>query len=186
MSEFDGCRTNEAGLNDPIDKRLSAMNIPRHQSRAMNNHEKGGFAIGNTKVRVLVTGEQTSTRYAITESTYGPGTGVGPHRHLSFSEVNTVAEGQLQGEIDGKPFSSSPGDVAIIPKGALHNVENGGAEKPVTFISIYSPAGMDEYFNKLARALETGHLAHGGREALQKEYGAVFEGPFFTQRKRSQ
>ena len=102
----------------------------------MNDHEKGGVAIGNTKVRVLVTGEQTSTRYAITESTYGPGTGVGPHRHLSFSEVNIVAEGQLQGEIDGKPFSSSPGDVAIIHKGALHNVENGGAEKPVTFISI--------------------------------------------------
>ena len=152
----------------------------------MNDHEKGGFAIGNTKVRVLVTGEQTSTRYAITESTYGPGTGVGPHRHLSFSEVNIVAEGQLQGEIDGKPFSSSPGDVAIIQKGALHNVENGSAEKPVTFISIYSPAGMDEYFNKLARGLETGQLAHGGREALQKEYGVVFEGPFFTQRKRSQ
>jgi quercetin dioxygenase-like cupin family protein len=53
----------------------------------MNDHEKGGVAIGNTKVRVLVTGEQTSTRYAITESTYRPGTGVGPHRHLSFSEL---------------------------------------------------------------------------------------------------
>jgi hypothetical protein len=50
---------------------------------------------------------------------------------------------------------------------------------------MYSPAGMDEYFTKLALRLKTGQLAHGGREALQKEYGVVFEGPFFTQRKSS-
>jgi hypothetical protein len=31
----------------------------------MNDHEKGGVAIGNTKVTVLVTGEQTSSRYAL-------------------------------------------------------------------------------------------------------------------------
>jgi hypothetical protein len=67
--------------------------------------------------------------------------------------------------------------VSLSTKGALHKVENGNVEKPVTFISIYAPAGMDEYFNKLAQGLETGQLAHGGREALQKEYGVVFEGP---------
>jgi mannose-6-phosphate isomerase-like protein (cupin superfamily) len=76
---------------------------------------------------------------------------VGPHRHLSFSEINIVAEGQLQGEIDGKLFSSNPEDVVRIPKGSLHYVENGSFERPVTFISIYAPARMDEYFNKLAQ-----------------------------------
>jgi hypothetical protein len=45
---------------------------------------------------------------------------------------------------------------------------------------------MDECFKKLALGLKTGQLAHGGREVLQREYGVVFEGPFFTQRKRSQ
>ena len=142
-------------------------------------------AIGNTQIRVLVTGSQTSNRYAITESTYGPGTGVGLHRHLSFAEVNIVAEGRLQGEVDGKPFSSNQGDIVRIPKDTLHKVENASVEKPVTFLSIYSPAGMDEYFQKMAERLKTGQLAHGGREALQKEYGVVFEGPFFTQRKPS-
>jgi mannose-6-phosphate isomerase-like protein (cupin superfamily) len=139
--------------------------------------------IGNTQIKVLVTGDQTSSRYAITESIYGPGTGVGLHRHLSFSEINIVAEGRLQGEIDGKPFSSNQGDVVRVPKGTLHKVENASVEEPVTFISIYSPAGMDQYFKKMAERLETGQLARGGRDALQKEYGVVFEGPFFTQRK---
>jgi len=37
---------------------------------------------------------------------------------------------------------------------------------------------MDQYFRKMAESLEAEQLAHGGREALQKEYGAVFEGPF--------
>jgi len=150
----------------------------------MSDEAKDGFTIGNTRVRVLVTGDQTSSRYAITESTYGSGTGVGLHRHLSFTEINIVAEGQLQGEIDGKAFTSNRGDVVAIPKTALHRVEDGSVEEPVTFISIYSPAGMDQYFQKLARGLETGQLAHGGREALQREYGVVFEGPFFTQIKR--
>jgi hypothetical protein len=67
----------------------------------MNSHEKGGVAIGNTKVGVLVTGEQTSSRYAITESTYGPGTGVGPHRPLSFSEINIVAKVSSKGRLMG-------------------------------------------------------------------------------------
>jgi hypothetical protein len=63
--------------------------------------------------------------------------------------------------------------VVRIPKGASHHVENGSVERPVIFISIYAPAGMDEYFNKLAQGLGTGQLARGGREALQKEYGVV-------------
>jgi quercetin dioxygenase-like cupin family protein len=152
----------------------------------MSGDSKGGVtAIGNTQIKVLVTGDQASNRYAITESTYGPGTGVGLHRHLSFSEVNIVAEGQLQGEIDGKPFTSNQGDMVRIPKDTLHRVENASLEKPVVFLSIYSPAGMDQYFQKMAEKLKTGQLAHGGREALQKEYGVVFEGPFFTQRKPS-
>jgi hypothetical protein len=53
-------------------------------------------------------------------------------------------------------------------------------------LSIYAPAGMDEHFNNLAQGLKTGQLAHGDREALQKEYGVVFDGRFITQRKWSQ
>jgi quercetin dioxygenase-like cupin family protein len=154
--------------------------------RMMSDDSKGGVtAIGNTQIKVLVTGNQTSDRYAITESTYGPGTGVGLHKHLTFTEMNIVVEGQLQGEIDGKPFHSNQGDMVRIPMNASHKVENASVEKPVTFLSIYSPAGMDQYFQKMAERLQTGQLAHGGREALQKEYGVVFEGPFFTQRKPS-
>jgi quercetin dioxygenase-like cupin family protein len=149
----------------------------------MNEKSKDGVVFGNSQIRILVTGEQSSGQYAITESTYGAGVGLGPHRHLSFSEVNIVTKGSLQGQIDGKPFSSSNGDVVRIPKAALHTVENASTEEPVTFISIYSPAGMDEYFKKLGDGLASGQLARGGREDLQKAYGVVFEGPFFTQRK---
>jgi quercetin dioxygenase-like cupin family protein len=85
-------------------------------------------AIGNTQIKVLVTGDQTSNRYAITESTYGPGIGVGLHRHLSFTEINIVAEGQLQGEVDGKPFNSKQGDMVRIPRDTLHKVENASVE----------------------------------------------------------
>jgi mannose-6-phosphate isomerase-like protein (cupin superfamily) len=106
----------------------------------MSDHPKAGLAIGNTQIKVLVAGEETSSRYAITQSTYGPGVGVGLHRHLSFSEINIIAEGQLQGEIDGRRFSSNPGDVVRIPKGSLHNVENGSVEKPVTFNQHLRPS----------------------------------------------
>jgi mannose-6-phosphate isomerase-like protein (cupin superfamily) len=151
----------------------------------MNERPKDDVFLGKTHVRVLVSGEQTSKRYAITESTYGPGVGLGLHRHLNFSETNIVIEGSLQGVVDGKRFSSGRGDVLRIPKGVLHTVENASVEESVVFASIYEPSGMDEYFQKLAKGLEAGQLAHGGREALQKEYGVVFEGPFFTQRKKT-
>jgi oxalate decarboxylase/phosphoglucose isomerase-like protein (cupin superfamily) len=103
-----------------------------------------------------------------------------------FQRNKHCGRGQLQGAIEVNSFNSNRGDAVQIPKGALHNVENASVEEPVTFISIYSPAGMDQYFQKLAHGLKSGQLAHGGREALQKEYDVVFEGPFFTQRKRSQ
>ena len=149
----------------------------------MNGKSSDGVVFGNSQIRVLVAGEQTSGAYAITESTYGPGMGLGLHKHLNFSEINIVTRGSLQGQIDGKPFHSNSGDVARIPKATPHTVENASIEEPVTFVSIYSPAGMDEYFKKLGEGLASGQLAHGGREALQKAYGVVFEGPFFTQRK---
>ncbi len=149
----------------------------------MSDRSRDGVVFGNSQIRILVRGEQTSGQYAITESTYGAGMGLGPHRHLRFTETNVVTKGSLQGQIDGKPFNSSNGDVVQIARAALHTVENASVKESVTFISIYSPAGMDEYFQKLGDGLASGQLAHGGREALQKAYGVVFEGPFFTQRK---
>jgi quercetin dioxygenase-like cupin family protein len=150
----------------------------------MNERPAKDFSIGKAQVRVLVTGEQTGKRYAVTESVYPPGSGLGKHKHLGFDETNIVIDGALQGEVAGRPFRSRPGEVLQIAKGTLHTVENASLEHPVTFISIYSPSGMDEYFAKMASGLQSGQLAHGGREALQKEYGIVFEGPFFTQRRK--
>jgi hypothetical protein len=68
--------------------------------------------------------------------------------------------------------------VVRIPKGALHKVENASVDEPVTFISVYSPAGMDQYFLKLAEKLETGQLAHGGREGCKRNMGLYLKAPF--------
>jgi quercetin dioxygenase-like cupin family protein len=130
----------------------------------------------------LVTGEQTGKRYAVTEVQFGPGSGLGRHKHLNFDETNLVIEGNLRGTIGDKPFTAGPGDIVQIPRNVLHVTENASLEEPVTSVVSYTPSGMDEYFQKFAEALENGQLARGGREALQKEYGVVFEGQFLTQR----
>jgi quercetin dioxygenase-like cupin family protein len=89
----------------------------------MSDDSKSGVtAIGNTQIKILVTGNQTSNRYATTESTYGRGPEL-VFTDLSFTETNIVAEGQLQGEIDGRPFNSNQGDMVRIPKDTLHKVE---------------------------------------------------------------
>jgi hypothetical protein len=45
---------------------------------------------------------------------------------------------------------------------------------------------IPEFGMAASAMLKTGQLAHGDREALQKEYGVALEGRFITQRKRSQ
>jgi hypothetical protein len=45
---------------------------------------------------------------------------------------------------------------------------------------------IPEFGMAASAMLKTGQLAHGDREALQKEYGVVFDGRFITQRKWSQ
>jgi hypothetical protein len=52
----------------------------------MSDHLKSGVTtIGNTEIKVLLTGDPTLSHCAITDSTYGPATGVGLHKHLSFA-----------------------------------------------------------------------------------------------------
>lgn len=46
---------------------------------------------------------------------------------------------------------------------------------------MFQSANSDFYIAK--KGLASGQLAHGGREALQKAYGVVVGGPFFTQSK---
>ena len=76
--------------------------------------------------KILIDNEDTNVEYAIFEDIVDPGFGVPRHIHLEQEETFFFLEGTFDVEVDGQLFTVNPGDVANIPRGAVHAWKNVG------------------------------------------------------------
>lgn len=103
-----------------------------------------------TKATFKVQAGQTSGAFSIIEAIYPPGNFTPPHRHEMTDEVGYILEGELGVMVAEEDFQVPPGSFFIRPRGvphALWNVTDGA----VRFLDIYTPAGMERWFEELAR-----------------------------------
>jgi quercetin dioxygenase-like cupin family protein len=108
---------------------------------------------------VKVRDEDTGGGYSIHDNTIPPGSpGPRPHIHRYHDEAFYVLEGELTVRVGPRKITAPVGSFVVVPRGAVHQPSNPGTE-PTRVLLIFSPAGMDHFFEEAAE----------GRMPLQAE-----------------
>ena len=108
---------------------------------------------------VKVRDEDTGGGYSVHDNTIPPGSpGPLPHIHRNHDEAFYVLEGELTVRVGPRKIMAPAGSFVVVPRGAVHQPSNPGTE-PARVLLIFSPAGMDHFFEEAAE----------GRMPLQAE-----------------
>lgn len=102
---------------------------------------------------ILITGEQTSGRYALIDMFVPPGGGPPPHRH-DFEEMFHVLDGEVEVLFRGAKSTARTGATVNIPANAPHAFKN-VADKPARLLCMVSPAGEEQFFLEIGDRVPT-------------------------------
>lgn len=108
--------------------------------------------VGDTYT-ITVSGEDTNGRLCVIDMYIPPGGGPAPHRH-DFEETFIVLEGQIEATFRGQVKLLEAGTTANIPSNAPHRFHNASLE-PARLLCICSPAGLDEFFQRIGVPVAT-------------------------------
>ena len=123
--------------------------------------ENGSLFLGPTDGKVLlnpiggrmmvkVRDEDTTGAYSIHENTIPLGSpGPRPHIHRNHEEAFYVLEGELTVRAGARTITAPAGSFVVVPRGVVHQPSNPRLE-PTRVLLIFSPAGMDRFFEEAA------------------------------------
>lgn len=121
--------------------------------------------------------EETGGAYSLHDSTIPPGSpGPWPHIHHDHEEAFYVLEGELTVRVGTRTITAPAGSFVVVPRGVVHQPSNPGTQ-PTRVLLIFSPAGMDHFFEEAAerhiplQAAPTDSAALEALTAFAKKYG---------------
>ena len=113
----------------------------------------GGTVLPNPiggRMMVKIRDEDTTGAYSIHDNTIPPGSpGPRPHIHRNHEEAFYVLEGELSVRAGARTITAPAGSFVVIPRGVVHQPSNPTPE-PTRVLLIFSPAGMDGFFEEAA------------------------------------
>jgi quercetin dioxygenase-like cupin family protein len=99
---------------------------------------------------VKVRDEHTAGAYSMYDNTSPAGSpGPRPHMHRHHEEAFYVLEGKLTVRVGTRMITAPAGSFVVAPRGVIHQPSNPGVQ-PTRFLLIFSPAGMDHFFEEAA------------------------------------
>ncbi|MGI9389289.1 MAG: cupin domain-containing protein [Boseongicola sp.] len=126
---------------------------------------------------ILLSGAQTNGALSVFEDIVEPGVGPGRHIHHGEDETFFVLDGQFDVEIAGVRHHAGPGDVAFVPRGAVHAFRNVG-ETPGRLRYAFTPAGnVEAMFRAMFAAADGGVPSMEDMARIALEHGQEFVGP---------
>ncbi len=96
-----------------------------------------------------VRGEQTNGALAALENVIPPGQGPPLHTHAHEDESWYVIEGELRFKLAGDVQYAPAGSFVFVPRGTPHCFQN-SAEAPARILVMFTPAGMERFFDAFA------------------------------------
>ena len=99
---------------------------------------------------VKVRDEDSGGSYSIHDNVIPAGSpGPLPHLHHDHEETFYVLEGELTVRMGGCKIAAPVGSFVVIPRGVVHQPSN-STDRPTRVLLIFSPAGMDRFFEEAA------------------------------------
>jgi quercetin dioxygenase-like cupin family protein len=124
--------------------------------------------------------EDTAGAYSIHDNTIPPGSpGPRPHIPRHHEEAFYVLEGELTVRVGPRTITAPAGSFVVVPRGVVHQPSNPGPQ-PTRVLLIFSPAGMDHFFEEAAegrmplQAAPTDPVVVEKLEAFTEKYGYEF------------
>jgi quercetin dioxygenase-like cupin family protein len=110
--------------------------------------------IGQLAIRFLVEGEETGGALAVFEFDVPAGAKVPiPHGHDAYEETIYGLAGVLTWTVEGTRTDVGPGEILVIPRGAVHHFDNAG-EADASALGIVTPGILGpDYFRDVADVL---------------------------------
>jgi mannose-6-phosphate isomerase-like protein (cupin superfamily) len=107
-----------------------------------------------------------------------PGRKMRVHKHLNNDEMIFIHKGEGTFTLGDKSFQVKAGDVAFVPRGTWHGLDNTGKEN-LTMIFQYSPAGFEEFFieNSTLVGMPTKERTEEEYATSERKYGMVYKDP---------
>ena len=166
-------------------------NLPKISfAKSFHNNDKGIVVRDDEGTHILTGRRKVPITIKISKAKHGvegisfcvedqsPGRKMRIHKHLNNDELIFIHKGEGTLTLDEQSLQVKTGDVAFVPRGTWHGLDNTGNEN-LLMIFQYSPAGFEEYF------IENGTLA--GMPAKEKteeeyaiterKYGMVYKEP---------
>jgi uncharacterized RmlC-like cupin family protein len=103
------------------------------------------------------------------------------HRHLRHDETFIVLDGELTVQLGDDTVTAQSGSIVVIPRGVPHRPSNRSLQ-PTHVLLIFSPGGMDHFFedaaaNRIPMQTAPGSTDAGPSEAVDafcEKYGFEF------------
>ena len=92
-----------------------------------------------------------------------------PHVHRRHEELFYVLEGEFDFFLGDRTVRVGPGSFINVPPGVMHDFRNPGA-LPARWLGIFSPGGLDRYFEEIMTLVNEGRLTDEAMQELRLRY----------------
>ena len=146
-------------------------------------HENEGIHILTGRRKVPITIKISKTKQGVGGVSFcvedqSPGRKMRIHKHLDNDELIFIHKGEGTLTLDEQLIEVKTGDVAFVPRGTWHGLDNTGKENLLMAFQ-YSPAGFEDYFieNGTLVGMPTKEKTEEEYAITERKYGMVYKEP---------
>jgi len=115
--------------------------------------KRPNYAVGSDTYAIVLTGEDTTGKYAFIDMHVPPGGGPMPHAH-EFEEMFYVVEGEVEVFCHDARTTAGASAAVNIPGWAPHTFKNLGSV-PARLLSVVAAAGLEREFAEIGKPVAT-------------------------------
>lgn len=148
----------------------------RTRVKAVQPGEGRRGELGGVGAVFKIDGGDTGGAVSIVEHPFEVGALVEPHIHTLEDEVSIVLQGEIGFRSEDQEVVLGPGGYIVKPRREVHAMWNAG-QTPARMIEVISPAGLEDFFRRLADMAELGQPDFEAIAGLADGYGVAFAQP---------